>query len=90
MPEEPLHVPTVFNPMHLCVHEWQTNDLHSWMVAGYASLSDAVHSGWPCRFQTPPPAHPPFSQVPSAIHPVLLDITPQQGLSRIFMMPPGT
>ena len=27
VPQEPLHVPTVFNPMHLCVHEWQTNDV---------------------------------------------------------------
>ena len=26
MPDEPLHVSTVFNPMHLCVHEWQTDD----------------------------------------------------------------
>ena len=61
VPEEPLHVPTVFNPMHRCVHEWQTDDVHSWMDAGYASLSDAVHSCWPCRFQPPPPARPPFS-----------------------------
>ena len=42
VPEEPLHVPTVFHPMHLCVHEWQTDDVHSWMDASYPSLSDAV------------------------------------------------
>ena len=29
VPGEPLHVPTFFNPMHLCVHEWQTDDVHS-------------------------------------------------------------
>ena len=76
VPEEPLHVPTILNPMHLCVHEWQTDDVHSWMDAGYASLGDAVHSGWPDRFQPPPPARPPFSQVTSAMCPVLLNIPP--------------
>ena len=76
VPEEPLYVPTVFNPMHLCVHEWQTDDVHFRMDAGYASLSDAVHSCWPCRFQSPPLARPPLSQVTSVICPVLLDIAP--------------
>ena len=76
MPEEPLHVPSVFNPMHLCVHEWQTDDVHSSMDAGCASLSDAVRFGWPCRFQPPPPARPPFSQVTVVLCPMLLDIPP--------------
>ena len=76
MPEEPLHVPIVFDPMHLCVHECHTDDVHSLMHDGYASLSDAVRLGWPCRFQPPPPGHPPFSQVTLALCPVLLDIPP--------------
>ena len=60
MPEETLHVPTVFNLMHLCVHEWQTEDVHFWLDAGYVSLRNAVCSGWPCRFQPPLPTLSPF------------------------------
>ena len=50
VPEKPPHVPTIFNPIHLCVHEWHIDDVHSWMDAGYASLSNAVRSRWPCCF----------------------------------------
>ena len=48
VPEESLHVPTIFSPTHLFVHEWQTDDVHFCMDPGDASLSDAVHSAWPC------------------------------------------
>ena len=85
MPQEPLHVPAVFNPMHMCTHEWQTDDVHSWMDGGYASLSDAVHSDWPCRFQLPSPAAPLFLQVTSAICPVLLDISPPHKACRVHL-----
>ena len=90
MPEELLHVPTIFSPMHLCVHEWQTDDVHSWMDAGYASLSDAVHSGWPCHFQPPPPARPLYSQSRQQYVWYYSTFPFPRSLSRIFMVPPGT
>ena len=29
VPREPLYVPTVYIPMYLCIHEWQTDDVHA-------------------------------------------------------------
>ena len=76
VPEEPQHVSMVLNPINLCVHEWQTDAVHTRMDAGYISLSDAVRSGWRFRFQAPAPRRPPFLQVTSALCPMLLDIPP--------------
>ena len=79
VPVSPVHAPLVPHPMHQCQHEWQADDVHSWMEAGYSSSLAAQRAGWPCRFVPVPNGQPPFSTDLQALSPEVLDLPASQG-----------